>query len=320
MRQELIEQLSIISPEELKYLSGEKCIDMELYTSSSSLIIDSAKLLEKGKLIQIRPHTRFIRFPEHKHNYVEVTYMMQGKTTHIINGKEVILEEGDLIFLNQNVTQEILAAGKNDIAINFIILPEFFDKAFSMLVDEENQLRDFIISCLRQNNCDSLYLHFRTKGIVPIENLLENIIWSILHKKYTNRSIDQLSMGLLFLHLSSHLNSLTIGESSYKNELTLKIYHYIDEHYKTATLCELSNILQYDFVSLSREIKKLTGKTFKELLQEKRLSQARYLFKTTRLPIDQIIENVGYSNTSYFYKIFKKKYNVLPSEFRLKLE
>ena len=45
--------------------------------------------------------------------------MCQGTTTHILNGSKVILEAGDLLFLNQNAEQEILPAGEQDIAVNF---------------------------------------------------------------------------------------------------------------------------------------------------------------------------------------------------------
>ena len=78
----------------------------------------------------MRPHTRFVNFPKHKHNYVEVIYMCQGTTTHILNGSKVILEAGDLLFLNQNAEQEILPAGEQDIAVNFIVLPEFLTRHF----------------------------------------------------------------------------------------------------------------------------------------------------------------------------------------------
>ena len=59
------------------------------------MVIDSKRLLQKGKLIQVRPHTRFVHFPQHTHNYIEVIYMCQGSTTHILNGSEVVLEEGE---------------------------------------------------------------------------------------------------------------------------------------------------------------------------------------------------------------------------------
>ena len=56
----------------------------------------------------------------------------------------MVLQEGDLLFLNQNAVQEILPAGRDDIAVNFIVLPEFFDTAFFMMGEEENMLKDFL--------------------------------------------------------------------------------------------------------------------------------------------------------------------------------
>ena len=129
MRQDLLDILKRITPEEQELLDGGREIQKERYTNRKDFVVDSRLLLEKGRLIEIRPHTRFAYFPKHRHNYVEMVYMCAGKTTHIINGtKELTLEEGDLLFLNQNVYHEILPSGENDIAVNFIILPEFFDR------------------------------------------------------------------------------------------------------------------------------------------------------------------------------------------------
>mgnify|MGYP001163097982 FL=1 len=75
--------------------------------------------------------------------------MCSGQTRHLINEEEVILRQGELLFLSQKATQEIDAAGENDIGVNFIILPEFFDKSLQMMGEEQNPLRDFIIGCLR---------------------------------------------------------------------------------------------------------------------------------------------------------------------------
>lgn len=149
MHRELLDALSVITEEEQRILDEQRGIDPQLYTEKKELIVDSEKLLKKGKLIQVRPHTRFVNFPKHKHNYVEVIYMCQGTTTHILNGSKVILEAGDLLFLNQNAEQEILPAGEQDIAVNFIVLPEFFDTAFSMMdMEEENALKEFLVGAL----------------------------------------------------------------------------------------------------------------------------------------------------------------------------
>ncbi len=79
MTGEILEKLQQITPEEQRILSGEKTIEKEIYMEENSNVIDATKLLEAGKLIQVRTHTRFIHFPEHTHNYVEMIYMCSGK-------------------------------------------------------------------------------------------------------------------------------------------------------------------------------------------------------------------------------------------------
>ena len=91
---------------------------------------------------------------------------------------------------------------------------------------------------------------------------------------------------------------------------------YIEENYRTGTLTEIADQLHYDLCWFSREIKRSTGKTFKELLQEKRLTQAAYLLKHTTLHVDEVGDAVGYSNLSYFHRIFQKKYGFTPKKYR----
>ena len=67
-------------------------------------------------MITLRPHTRVIHFPPHTHDYVEVIYMCQGTTTHIVNGQTIRLNAGDLLFLNQSTTHEVCKADYEDIA------------------------------------------------------------------------------------------------------------------------------------------------------------------------------------------------------------
>lgn len=66
MQRELLEQLRKITEEERAILNGWQNVRKELYTSGHGFVIDSGKLLQKGRLIEIRPHTRFVHFPKHR--------------------------------------------------------------------------------------------------------------------------------------------------------------------------------------------------------------------------------------------------------------
>lgn len=316
MNQDIINRLSVITEEEQEILSGRSEIDRTRYAQTKELIIDSGKMLEHGKLIQIRPHTRFVHFPRHRHNYVEVIYMCQGQTTHIIDGNQVVLNTGELLFLNQNAVQEILPAARSDIAVNFIILPEFFDTAFHMIGEEENYLRDFLISCLRQDNRYGNYLHFQVSDVLPIQNLMENMVWTLLNNQPNKRSVNQVTMGLVLLHLMHHTDRIYSNADSYHQQLIFQVLRYIDENYRDGELTELAFLMGYEVPWLSRTIKRLLGRTYKELLQIKRLNQAAFLLQSTRLPITDICAAVGYDNTSYFHRIFRDYYHMSPKEYR----
>ena len=283
MTAELLETLREITPEEQRIIDGKNEIERELYVSSEENTFDAKKLLEKGKLITVRPHTRFVHFPAHTHNYVEVIYMCAGSTRHIVNGNEVLLQQGELLFLNQHAVQEIYPAGKEDIAVNFIILPEFFDDALRMMEAEENML-----------------------------------IWTIRNKQPNKRSINQVTMGLLFLQLVNHIDRVETDGGDESGRLIMTVLSYIEEHYRDGELSELAGELHYDLYWLSREIKRRTGATYTELVQEKRLSQAAYLLTNTAMSVMDIGLAVGYENMSYFHRIFQKKYGTTPRKYRVR--
>ncbi|MDP4088950.1 MAG: AraC family transcriptional regulator [Bacillota bacterium] len=316
MNKDILEKLKQLTLEELDILHGKNEIDKKLYMSSLASVIDSKKLLDSGKLIEVRTHTRYIHFPKHTHNYVEVVYMCEGHTEHIINGDKVILNQGELLFLNQNATQEILPAGGNDIAVNFIILPEFFDQSLKMIGEEENMVRDFIIGCLRSIDCNIGYLHFKVADVLPIQNLVENLIWTLTNKQQNKRSINQVTMGLLFLQLMNHTDKVNAGKKHFEHELMLTVFRFIDEHYKDGELSSLAEELHFDLYWLSRTIKKLTGRNYTELVQTKRLNQAAFLLNNTSMPVSDVGYAVGYDNLSYFHRIFKARHGISPKQFR----
>lgn len=320
MQKELLAHLQKITLEEQEILNGMQNIRKDLYTSRKDFVIDSQKLLEKGRLIEIRPHTRFAHFPKHRHNYVEMVYMCSGTTTHIINDTDrIVLKEGDLLFLNQNVSQEILPASEQDIAVNFIILPEFFDRSISM-IERENVLRNFLISSLSQNNSMSSYLHFQAKDILPIQNLIENMIWTLTQQKKGTNTINQTTMGLLFMNLSLFADNINQNDTNqYEQNLVFTVLKYIETHYKNGTLADVAADTKQPTYYVSRLLKKHTGSNFKELLQERKLQQAAYLLSQTTLSVEAIMDAIGYDNSSYFYRRFREKYGCSPKEYRSKI-
>ena len=317
MQQMLLDQLKKITEEEQRILDGVGEVDKDIYTSGQDFTVDSRKMLEEGKLIAVRTHTRFVHFPLHRHNYIEVLYVCEGSLTNIIDGKKVAVNKGELLFLNQFTKHEILPAGENDIAINFMVLPEFFDVAYSM-AGNNNVLADFLVNVLRQDEERGEYLYLKVSEVLQIQNLLENIIYSLVTGRGEQNRINQTTMGLIFLYLIDSVQFVEMRvPNQYENMISMTTLDYIEQKYRTATLTELCEILHLPMHVLSKMIKKTTGFNFKELLQRKRLSKAAELMCDTDLPVSDIIAAVGYENNSYFHRVFKERYHTTPRAFRV---
>ena len=224
------------------------------------------------------------------------------------------MNEGETLILNQYARQEVLPAEINDIAVNFIILPQFFDNALFLLGEEETPLRRFIIDCICDRESENGYLHFRAGDILPIQNLIENLIWTLSHNTLNRRKSNEFTMGLLLLQFINHSDRLITSDD--EKSVIVKSLQYIETDYRDGSLAALAEGIPCDASWLSREIKRKTGKTFKELLLEKRLSQAAYLLANSQIKVSEIAAAVGYNNISHFYRIFKEQYKMSPKEYR----
>ncbi|MBQ9031547.1 MAG: helix-turn-helix domain-containing protein [Parasporobacterium sp.] len=310
----LLEKLSVITEEEKKLLNGETKIDRSLYMDGTRDVISGRKLLEPGQIITIRPHTRFVAFPEHTHDYVEMVYMCSGSTSHQVNHAKILLQEGEMLMLGPNTLQSIEAASEQDVAVNFIVRPEFFSGTLPFLGEEETPLRRFVTSCLTGDR-EAGWLLFHVAEILPIQNLIENLLYTLTEQIPNRRGILQSTMGLLFAQFLNHTDSLEFRDPN--QNAVLSVLRYIEEHYSDGSLGEIAADLHYDLPYLSRLIHRNTGQNYTQLLQEKRLSQAAWLLKNTDRRVDEISVSVGYENISYFHRIFAARFGQSPRAYRI---
>ena len=314
MNDTILKHLCRITAEEQAILDGRTSIDRDIYMQGQGNTINAKKLLAAGKLITIRPHTRFIHFPEHTHDYVEMVYMCSGETTHIVNGKRIRLEQGNLLFLSQSATHEICRAEEKDVAVNFIVLPDFFSASLAVIGEEETPLRKFLVDCLCGQNTGPGFLHFDVSGVVPIQNLVENLLWTLIRETPNKRKVSQMTMALLFLQLMGHADMLLTDDC--EDAAVIQVLRYADTNYREGSFSEIAEQLHYDPSWLSREVKRRTGKTYTQILQEKRLAQAAFLLKNTNRSVADISAAVGYENVSYFHRIFAAAYGKSPKHYR----
>ena len=90
----------------------------------------------------------------------------------------------------------------------------------------------------------------------------------------------------------------------------------ITQNYREASLSNVARAYGVSLAYVSECVRAQTGKTYKELLQRHRMETAARLLRRSDLNIQQIIAQVGYENTSYFYRLFHERYGLSPREYR----
>ena len=266
-----------------------------------------------GRRIALYRHVRGVQVPAHQRDHAELVYMVRGSTRHRIGGNELTLDRGELLLLGQNTPQELLPPEEDAVAVSFFLKPELFGDILSFLGTEETPLREFVLKCLGQETPYG-YLHFHVADVKPVQNLMENLLLHLLDHPDSRRAIPLYTVGLLFVQLLEESDRLTMGIR--EQQAILGVLRYLENNYVGGSLTDAARLLHCDVAWLSREIKRRTGRTYTELLQERRLRQAAWLLEHTNQRICDIALSVGYENISYFHRIFQKRFSLSPKKYR----
>ena len=105
-------------------------------------------------------------------------------------------------------------------------------------------------------------------------------------------------------------------ESDARDERLNDIMNYIHTHYTTVTLEELAEHFGLSTQYISKYIKDKSGMNFGDIVQNVRLKKACSLLKNENMKVETIAMKVGYPTTEHFNRLFKRKYNMTPLQYR----
>lgn len=313
MEKSLIELLSKRTyQEEQSIIDGN--IDDYYYQDNSKTV--KIKKMIGDKSIGLRTHTRFVSFPKHNHDYVEVIYVCGGTITHHLENHILYLNEGSLLFLNKEIYHSIEPASENDIGINILLSDDFISHLIPKL-NKQSIITQFLMRSL-QKNTKPEFLHYWIGDNIPMQGLLSNLVYSLSGDHHINPSIVPDNFALLINYLTLYDEAVK-NSSLYQNDNDLFIIYvndYLNNNYRLASLADLAKKTGYSEEYLSRLIKKLFGKNFISILKEKRLQVAEDLLLNTTMSLQDVINSVGYDNRFYFNELFRKKNGISPLKWK----
>ena len=317
MDQYLIDHFMPLTDEEKDNLLRKTGVSVADLQPESGGTTTYSRYLPPQKMITTHMHPRYRETREHKHDFVEMMVCLHGSVTHILSdGSQITMVPGEILLINRYASHAIRETGGEDLAINFIIQPEFFDHTLE-LVGRDNLLGRFLIDALREGKSCIPSLYFRVAGDRKIQHLLQSIIYNFIEMQDDFQEKARIEISALFLHLLSYQNAASPIMAMRKwDNLAAEIIYEIQLHYADFELKQIAALHGISSAYASKVVRQATGKSCTELLQQRRIEVARQMLSATNETVAVIGAAVGYNNLSYFHTLFKEQCGVSPREYR----
>jgi AraC-like DNA-binding protein len=260
------------------------------------------------------------KFPKttRKNNFFELIYVVDGTGIQIINDNKFHYRKGNLFLITpQDIHSfEILTPTK----FFFLRFNEYYIKTNSQNGQMETVLRmEYILQnashrpgCILKNKIDKPLIASLIESIIN-----EQINQQIYHQKVTEQIVNTIITVVarnIALKLPKNIKETT-------GEMVLEILHYIQENIYDPKQLKAEIISEHFNISLhylGKYFKKQTGETLQEYISnyKLRLIEARLLNSDMR--INEIADELNFSDESHLNKVFRKHKGMNPSEFRKK--
>ena len=277
-------------------------------------------LKNKNEVIMQKRALAYSSTSEHSHKFVEIAYIDSGFGAHYVgDGSVTPLEKGDLILLTPNISHRYHVSSQSPLVVyNCIFTPKLLHESIKKDDDFINIVYKFLFSS--DSLCDS-----ENKGYILLHKAfgISNIIKEMYteHTQKTDGYIRMNKANLIRLLIAIfRLKKESIDKfnpQAYQKAVVECAVEYMKEYYPEPISCEALASRSYLSVGYFHRIfKNVTGYTPIHFLQNIRIENAARLLRTTSMSIQKIAVTVGYSDMKYFYKLFEKKYNITPKQYR----
>lgn len=152
-----------------------------------------------------------------------------------------------------------------------------------------------------------------------------NSYWNLLlHlvEKYTDRDTAVLAAKYFAIDIDRESQSafaMFRGQKSHTDEAIKKVQEYIEANYQEKlTLDQLAGMVAISRRSFERRFKQATNNTVTEYMQRVKIEAAKRSFESTRKNINEVMYDVGYTDTKAFRSVFKKLTGLTPIDYRNK--
>ncbi len=217
--------------------------------------------------------------------YMDLTYLVSGEMHYLYNDEPIILRGGEAILFPQGSVRERLAG---DTPVHYASINIRFGDGFSPLAS-------------------GVIKH----AVTPSASIKLELLRDAWH------SAGEYSSKICRSMISALYYELIESIAEHKNPSITAIKHYILSNMKSKiTLSGIAEAVHLSPEYCSSQFKKHTGKTIIEYVNEEKVASAKRMIIIGEKSLEAIARELGYTEYSYFYRVFKKVSGHTPASYK----
>lgn len=255
----------------------------------------------------------------HRHQFVEVVYILSGQAVHTVGHREYTVKSGDVVVINCNVPHKFTAntTGELFVAYDLMFCPDFIDPLLGENAAFEALKENFLFAPLFP--ADKLPdIHISGNRYGSYGEQFTRIYHALKGKEAGYIELSRAYVIELIVKILRDMGRDRARELSSENKKAVyNAIGYMERRYSTPLTVE--EIAAQVFLSpeyFRRLFKKMTGESVRNYLHKLRIDEACRMLFMTELSIQEISLAVGYRDIKSFYQAFKQITGKTPKEYR----
>ncbi len=255
----------------------------------------------------------------HRHQFVEIVYILSGEATHTVGDREYTVKSGDVVVINCGVPHKFTASTTGELFVAY-------DLMFGLPFIDPNAGSDAAFESLKDSYLfgplfpadETPDIHISGKRYGSYGDLFTRIYHALKGKERGYLELSRAYVIELIVKILKDMGRDGSKELTSENKKAVfAAISYMERRYNNPLTVE--DIAAQVFLSpeyFRKLFKKMTGESVRTYLHGLRVDEACRLLTVTDMSIQDISIAVGYQDMKSFYQAFKQKTGKTPKEYR----
>lgn len=254
------------------------------------------------------------------HEQLEIIYVWSGSCCCEVEGQKLLLKAGEFLFLAPEVRHSVRTEVSESIVFSIHLYPNVLTSSAFCALYRSAELSDFLLKLDAPSRRGWVRLSQQPQFFVC--RILKQLLYACNLDEGPDEPIADTILPYCSLLLTHAVILSVYGGNTFQDlhrdrfSYLRQIHSYVQDHYRDATLEDMASALHLSKSYTCTLIRELTGKTFSEYLRTARMTEACELLSRTEASIADIGEMVGYSDCSYFIRLFRAEFAMTPAQYR----